>query len=75
LDEIIPILKEQIRNNPSDGKIHLELAKGLAMGGRLDEAKAECDKAMLKFPTSDRHEVWNLQKEIDKMIRKRDLGY
>ncbi len=75
LKEIIPILQDQVRNNPSDGKIHIELVKGLAMGGKLDEAKVESDKAMLKFPVSERGEIWKLQEEIDKLISKRDLGY
>ncbi|MFH0919297.1 MAG: tetratricopeptide repeat protein [Fibrobacterota bacterium] len=72
--EIIPILQEQVRNNPNDGKLHLELVKALAMAGQLDEAKAESNAAMLKFPVSLRQPVWNLQAEINRLIEQKRLG-
>ena len=75
LKNILPVLQEQVRNNPSDGKLHMELVKGLAMGGKLDEAKVEGEAAMLKFPVSERGEIWKLQEEIDRLISKRNLGY
>jgi len=75
LTDIIPVLQEQVRNNPSDGKLHLELVKALAMGELLDEAKVESNAAMLKFPVYDRKQICDVQALIDKLIRKRDLGY
>ena len=72
--EIIPILQEQVRNNPNDGKLHLEFVKALAMSGQLDEAKAESNAAMLKFPAALRQPVLNLQAEIDRLMERKRLG-
>ncbi len=72
--QIIPILREQVRGNPADGKLHLELVKVLAMAGDLDEAKAESEIAMLKFPVSQRQPVWDLQAEIERLITNKRLG-
>lgn len=74
LNEILPVLQEEVRKNPSDGKLHLELVKALAMGERLDEAKTECIAAMPKFSVSDLRQVQEMEIEINRLISKRDLS-
>jgi protein involved in temperature-dependent protein secretion len=74
LKEIIPLLQEQVRVNPSAGGVHLEYAKALAMAGELERAKAESEAAMLKFPVSQRQPVRDVQAEIERLIENRRLG-
>lgn len=72
--QVLPVMQEQVRNNPDDGGLHLELVKVLAMSGRLDEAKKECERAMLKFSDSLCGPARNLQAEIDRLIKEKRTG-
>jgi len=72
--QIIPVLEEQVRTNPSDGLLHLELVKAFAMSNQLDAAKTQCEAAMLKLPVTGRQPALDLQAEIERLIEHRRLG-
>ncbi len=72
--QVIPVLQEQVRLNPADGKLHLELVKALVMAEDLDEAKAESENALLKFPVAQCQPVREVQAEIERLLTNKRSG-